>query len=52
MPKRRQEGEDEAAVRERILNAAFTAFMKSGYAAARCLRSRRARASRSESSTR
>jgi AcrR family transcriptional regulator len=30
--KRRQEGGDEAAVRERILDAAFAAFMKSGYA--------------------
>ena len=32
MPKRREEGDDEAAVRERILEAAFAAFMKSGYA--------------------
>jgi AcrR family transcriptional regulator len=30
--KRRQEGGDETAVRERILDAAFAAFMKSGYA--------------------
>jgi AcrR family transcriptional regulator len=30
--KRRQEGGDETAVRERILEAAFAAFMKSGYA--------------------
>jgi len=30
--KRRQEGGDEIAVRERILEAAFAAFMKSGYA--------------------
>jgi AcrR family transcriptional regulator len=30
--KRRQEGGDETAVRERILGAAFAAFMKSGYA--------------------
>jgi len=30
--KRRQEGGNEAAVRERILDAAFAAFMKSGYA--------------------
>ena len=33
MSKRRQEGSDETAVRERILEAAFAAFMKSGYAA-------------------
>src|SRR5438552_16596169 len=32
MSKRRQEGGDETAVRERILEAAFAAFMKSGYA--------------------
>jgi len=32
MSKRRQEGSDETAVRERILQAAFAAFMKSGYA--------------------
>ena len=32
MSKRRQEGGDETAVRERILDAAFAAFMKSGYA--------------------
>src|SRR5215470_520137 len=32
MSKRRQEGGDEAAVRERILDAAFAAFMKNGYA--------------------
>src|SRR4029077_13769703 len=32
MSKRRQEGGDEAAVRVRILEAAFAAFMKSGYA--------------------
>ena len=30
--KRRQKGGDEAAVRERILDAAFAAFMESGYA--------------------
>ncbi|MGH9537085.1 MAG: TetR/AcrR family transcriptional regulator [Terriglobales bacterium] len=30
--KRRQEGGDETAVRERILEAAFAAFMKNGYA--------------------
>jgi len=35
MPKRRQG--DETALRERILNAAFTAFLKSGYAAASML---------------
>ena len=32
MAKRRQENSDEAAVRERILEAAFAAFTKSGYA--------------------
>jgi AcrR family transcriptional regulator len=32
MSKRRQESSDETAVRERILQAAFAAFMKSGYA--------------------
>ena len=32
MLKRRKEGGDETAVRERILEAAFAAFMKSGYA--------------------
>ena len=32
MSKRRQEGRDETAVRARILEAAFAAFMKSGYA--------------------
>ncbi len=32
MSKRRQKGGDETAVRERILEAAFAAFMKSGYA--------------------
>jgi len=35
--KRRQEGGNETAVRERILDAAFAAFMKSGYAAASTL---------------
>jgi len=49
MPKRHQEGEDEAAVCERILNAAFTAFMKSGYAAASMLEiATRARVSKRE----
>jgi len=37
MPKRRQEGGDETAVRERILKAAFAAFTKSGYATASML---------------
>jgi AcrR family transcriptional regulator len=37
MSKRRQEGGDESAVRERILRAAFVAFTKSGYAAASML---------------
>src|SRR5439155_26764462 len=32
MSKRRQKGGDETAVRERILEAAFAAFMESGYA--------------------
>src|SRR5260370_29828109 len=32
MSKRRQKGGEEAVVRERILEAAFAAFMKSGYA--------------------
>jgi AcrR family transcriptional regulator len=36
-PKRRQEGGDETAVRERILDAAFGVFMKNGYAAAATL---------------
>src|ERR1044072_28601 len=31
--KRRRKGDDETAVRKRILQAAFAAFMKSGYAA-------------------
>jgi AcrR family transcriptional regulator len=35
--KRRQESGDETAVRKRILEAAFAAFMKSGYAAASTL---------------
>jgi len=49
MPKRRQEGGDETAVRERILDAAFAAFMKSGYAAASTLEiARRARVSKRE----
>src|SRR6516225_9931275 len=37
MPNRRKEGGGESAVRERILDAAFAAFMKSGYAAASML---------------
>jgi AcrR family transcriptional regulator len=37
MSKRRQGGGDETAVRERILEAAFAAFMKSGYAMASTL---------------
>ena len=48
MPKHRQEG-DETAVRERILEAAFAAFMKSGYAAASMLEiATRARVSKRE----
>ena len=37
MSKERQEGRDETEVRARILDAAFAAFMKSGYAAASTL---------------
>src|SRR5689334_15887452 len=37
MSKRPQKGGDEIAVRKRILDAAFRAFMKSGYAAASTL---------------
>src|SRR5580704_10897110 len=49
MSKRRQEGGDEAAVRERILEAAFAAFMKSGYAMASTLEiATRARVSKRE----
>jgi AcrR family transcriptional regulator len=47
--KRRQEGGDETAVSERILEAAFTAFMKSGYATASTLEiATRARVSKRE----
>ena len=49
MSKPRQEGGDETAVRERILDAAFAAFMKSGYAAASTLEiATRARVSKRE----
>src|SRR5437870_2468545 len=49
MSKRRQEGGDETAVRERILEAAFAAFMKSGYAATSTLEiATRARVSKRE----
>src|SRR5215831_6010614 len=49
MSKRRQEGADETVVRERILDAAFAAFMKSGYAAASMLEiATRARVSKRE----
>jgi AcrR family transcriptional regulator len=49
MSKRRQEGGDEAAVRGRILDAAFAAFMKSGYAMASTLEiATRARVSKRE----
>src|SRR5499425_462744 len=48
MPKHRQEG-GETAVRERILDAAFAAFMESGYAAASMLEiATRARVSKRE----
>ena len=47
--KRRQEGGDETAVRGRILQAAFAAFTKSGYAAASTLEiATRARVSKRE----
>src|SRR3984893_1950726 len=46
---RRQKGGDETAVRERILEAAFAAFMKSGYAKASTLEiATRARVSKRE----
>ena len=49
MSKRRQKGGDETALRERILEAAFAAFMKSGYAAASTLEiATRARVSKRE----
>jgi AcrR family transcriptional regulator len=47
--KRRQEGGDETAVRDRILDAAFAAFMRSGYATTSTLEiARRARVSKRE----
>jgi AcrR family transcriptional regulator len=47
--KKRQEGTDETPARERILEAAFAAFMKSGYAAASTLEiATRARVSKRE----
>src|SRR5216684_1611959 len=47
--KRRQKGDDETAVRERILEAAFAAFMKSGYVTASTLEiATRARVSKRE----
>ena len=49
MSKRREKGGDETAVRERILEAAFAAFMKSGYATASTLEiATRARVSKRE----
>ena len=49
MSKRRQKGGDETAVRERILEAAFAAFMKSGYTTASTLEiATRARVSKRE----
>jgi AcrR family transcriptional regulator len=49
MSKRRQEGEKETGVRERILEAAFAAFMKSGYATTSTLEiATRARVSKRE----
>lgn len=48
-PKRGQESADEKAVRQRILDAAFAAFMKSGYASASTLEiATRARVSKRE----
>ena len=49
MSKRRQEGGDETAVRARILDAAFEAFMKNGYATTSTLEiATRARVSKRE----
>jgi AcrR family transcriptional regulator len=49
MSKRRQKGGDEAAVRKRILQAAFAAFMKRGYATTTTLEiATRARVSKRE----
>src|SRR5499425_657706 len=49
MTKRSPKGGDETAVRERILDAAFAAFMKSGYAATTTLEiATRARVSKRE----
>src|SRR5437763_16064467 len=49
MSKRRQKGGDETAVRKRILEAAFAAFMKSGYATTSTLEiATRARVSKRE----
>jgi len=49
LSKERQEGRDEAEVRARILDAAFAAFMKSGYAATSTLEiATRARVSKRE----
>src|SRR5438128_10170037 len=49
MSKRRQKGGDETSVRERILEAAFRAFMKSGYATTSTLEiATRARVSKRE----
>jgi AcrR family transcriptional regulator len=49
MSKERQEGRDETEVRARILDAAFAAFMKSGYAASSTLEiATRARVSKRE----
>src|ERR1700680_1285388 len=49
LSKERQEGRDETAVRERILDAAFAAFMKSGYATTSTLEiATRARVSKRE----
>src|SRR5256885_12867277 len=49
MSKRRQKGGDETAVRERILEAAFAAFMKRGYATTSTLEiATRARVSKRE----
>src|SRR5262245_57218909 len=49
MSKRRKEGDDETAARERILDAAFAAFMENGYATTSTLEiATRARVSKRE----
>ena len=48
LSKKRQEGRNETEVRARILDAAFAAFMKSGYAASSTLEIATAHAFRNE----